>query len=165
MLTFHKWRAADESNSPAKRAFHRRVVKDLTRRLKKKLKLHSTGGRFVKLTKGNKCNMKKSKNELALPLNSSAKGKKKSRCFDTCCVVCKKPCASPKGNFNANRVAICKREKCVLKRRTELQRERRKQMQLKLTDKPSKHNSRITANWTSRISSQNWKSGATLVPK
>ena len=56
----------------------------------------------------------------------------KKPAYDSHCIVCKKPAHSPKGNFNAQRVTLCERKKCIRQRRTELQRERRKQQVLPL---------------------------------
>jgi hypothetical protein len=54
--------------------------------------------------------------------------------------MCLRPCIAPAGNWNAKRVTLCGREKCKHIRRMELQRARRKQMMLKITDtKRSKH--------------------------
>jgi hypothetical protein len=44
------------------------------------------------------------------------------------CVECGKPTAPPKGNWNAQRVVICKAKKCRRQRKTALQKERRRQM-------------------------------------
>jgi len=48
--------------------------------------------------------------------------------YDRHCCVCAAPCAAPRGNFNAKKVSLCGKKKCRLQRRSELQRERRKQI-------------------------------------
>jgi hypothetical protein len=50
--------------------------------------------------------------------------------YDSHCIVCKKPCFAPRGNFNTQRVSLCKDKKCRRQRKTELQREARKQKDL-----------------------------------
>lgn len=52
--------------------------------------------------------------------------------FNSNCCVCKKPAMAPKGNFNAQRVTLCKRAKCRRLRKTKLQKERRRQKELEL---------------------------------
>lgn len=59
-----------------------------------------------------------------------AKEKMSNQKFDSHCVVCKRPAFAPKGNFNATKVTLCDRPKCIRQRRAELQRERRKQREL-----------------------------------
>jgi hypothetical protein len=61
-----------------------------------------------------------------------------SKKYNSHCIICKKPAHAPKGNFNARAVTLCKSKKCVRQRRTELQRERRKQKLLELTFEPIK---------------------------
>lgn len=56
--------------------------------------------------------------------------KKSESKFDSHCVVCKKPADSPKGNYNAKRVTLCKSVKCRHQRKIELQRARRAQKEL-----------------------------------
>jgi hypothetical protein len=56
--------------------------------------------------------------------------KKPKSKFDSHCIVCKKPAHSPKGNFNAKRVTLCKSVKCRHLRKIELQRARRAQKEL-----------------------------------
>jgi hypothetical protein len=52
------------------------------------------------------------------------------------CIVCKKPARSPAGFSNVNKVTLCRSKKCRRFRKTVLQRNRRRQMMLKL-DLPS----------------------------
>lgn len=54
--------------------------------------------------------------------------------FDSHCIECKRPCKAPRGNFNAQRVSLCKRKKCRRDRKTALQREARKQLDLVLSE-------------------------------
>jgi hypothetical protein len=154
MASWHFHRSISKDLNPKRRAFHRAQWRTISAKLKKNNQLHSTGRICVKLTG------KKMKHET----NNSH------------CVVCKKPCCAPRGNWNANSVSLCKSKKCRTQRRTELQRKRRKQKLMAFAMKPtkkskvklarsSKHNSRAKANKTSRAESQNWKSGATLAPK
>jgi hypothetical protein len=51
----------------------------------------------------------------------------KKKPFDSQCIVCKQPCYAPKGNWNINLVTLCKKAKCRRQRKTELQREARRQ--------------------------------------
>lgn len=62
---------------------------------------------------------------------------KKGPKFDSHCVECKKPCMAPRGNFNANRVSLCKSPKCRRSRKSALQREARKQKELLLPAMPT----------------------------
>jgi hypothetical protein len=50
--------------------------------------------------------------------------------FNSHCAICKEPCHAPKGNWNINRVSLCHRTKCRRQRKTELQREARRQREL-----------------------------------
>lgn len=54
--------------------------------------------------------------------------------YDSHCCVCKKPCMAPRGNFNVNRVSLCTDKVCRRTRKTELQREARKQKELPLVN-------------------------------
>lgn len=47
----------------------------------------------------------------------------------TCC-ECGKPTRAPKGNWNARKVVLCKSQTCRRKRKTALQKERRRQKEL-----------------------------------
>lgn len=60
--------------------------------------------------------------------------KKTQRPFDSHCVECKQPCFAPRGNFNAHRVSLCKSKVCRRARKTALQREARKQLDLVLSE-------------------------------
>ncbi len=84
--------------------------------------------------------------------------------FNSHCVVCKKPCVAPRGNWNAQLASLCPSKKCRHKRKIELQKERRRQREMFPELKKSKFNSHAKASKTSRAARQNWKSGATLVP-
>ncbi len=88
----------------------------------------------------------------------------KRELYDSHCVVCKKPCRAPRGNFHANSVSICKRKKCQITRKTELQKERRRQRILFPKVKKSKHDSHAKGSKASREARQKWKSGLTHVP-
>ena len=143
MANWHLRRSRADEISPKLRKFHREAYKSVCARLKKNNPLRSTGRNCAEPTQG----------------------KMKNRKYDSHCIVCKTPCFAPKGNFNAKRVTICGKKKCRNKRRAECQRNRRSQMVLKFTEKPSKHNSHVKASKTSRTARQNWKSGATLLPK
>lgn len=50
--------------------------------------------------------------------------------FDSFCCVCKEPANAPRGNFNAKRVTLCKKKRCRRQRKSELQREQRRQKNL-----------------------------------
>lgn len=50
--------------------------------------------------------------------------------FDSHCIVCKKPAFAPRGDWNRNTVTLCKSKKCHRKRKSELQKERRRQKEL-----------------------------------
>jgi hypothetical protein len=43
------------------------------------------------------------------------------------CCVCSAPCRAPRGNWNATRVSLCPSKVCRRKRKSALQKERRKQ--------------------------------------
>jgi hypothetical protein len=49
---------------------------------------------------------------------------------NTFCCECGGPCKAPRGNWNARRVALCQKITCRRKRKTALQKERRKQGEL-----------------------------------
>lgn len=57
---------------------------------------------------------------------------KPTQTLDSHCVVCKCPAAAPRGNFNAKRVTLCLSPECRRQRKSELQRERRRQLVLPL---------------------------------
>ena len=50
------------------------------------------------------------------------------------CVECGQPTTLPKGNWNARAVVLCESKKCRRKRKTALQKERRRQMTLTLLE-------------------------------
>ena len=50
--------------------------------------------------------------------------------YNSHCEVCKRPCVAPRGNFNAQRISLCQRPECRRRRKTELQKERRRQQEL-----------------------------------
>ena len=63
--------------------------------------------------------------------------KRKKVKFNSHCEVCKKPAMAPEGNFNAKKITLCRNPKCHRRRKTELQKERRRQQLLALNyDKP-----------------------------
>jgi hypothetical protein len=71
----------------------------------------------------------------AVNLNKALTDKKGK--FDSHCIICKRPCFAPKGNWNAKKVTLCASPKCFRQRKTELQKERRKQKKIKFMDNSS----------------------------
>jgi hypothetical protein len=63
------------------------------------------------------------------------KNQMKKKPFNSHCIICKQPCYAPKGNWNINLVSLCKKAKCRRQRKTELQREARRQRELELVVK------------------------------
>jgi hypothetical protein len=57
--------------------------------------------------------------------------------FDSHCIICKRPCFAPKGNYNAKSVTLCPSKECRTQRRTELQKKRREQKKMKFMNNPS----------------------------
>jgi hypothetical protein len=143
MAAFHRRRSFADEVTPEKRAYHRRAAKIISARLKKNETPRSTGRNCARHIK---------------------KGKMSEK-YNSHCVVCKNPCRAPRSNFHANSVSLCKKAKCRRIRKTQLQKERRRQVEMKFVKKISKHNSHAKASRTNRIARQNWKSGVTLAPK
>lgn len=48
--------------------------------------------------------------------------------FNSTCSECGKPCMAPRGNFNAQKVSLCSTGNCKRRRKTALQKNRRKQL-------------------------------------
>jgi hypothetical protein len=71
----------------------------------------------------------------AVNLNKALTNKKEK--FDSHCIICKRPCFAPKGNYNAKSVTLCPSKKCRTQRQTELQKERRKQKKMKSIENSS----------------------------
>jgi hypothetical protein len=71
----------------------------------------------------------------AVNLNKALTDKKEK--FDSHCIICKRPCFAPKGNFNVKKVTLCWRKKCQHQRKIELQRARRQQKKMKFIDNSS----------------------------
>jgi hypothetical protein len=140
MMSFHWKRSFADELTPKQRAFHRRAAKSISARLKKNNTPHSTGRNCVRhIEKGIM-----------------------SEIYDSHCVVCQKPCRAPRSNFHAKSVSLCKKAKCRRIRKTQLQKERRRQTEMKFIKKTSKHDSHARASKTSHAARQKWKSGATL---
>lgn len=49
---------------------------------------------------------------------------------DSHCIICKAPATAPRGNWNAHLVTLCGKKSCRRLRKTQLQKERRKQLDL-----------------------------------
>lgn len=52
--------------------------------------------------------------------------------YNSHCFICKKPAVGPKGNYNAQRITLCKSPKCHRQRKNNLQNYRRRQLKLAL---------------------------------
>ena len=124
---FHHQKMFTAGLNASTRKFHREQYKIISARLKKKNWQASTGRNSAKPAA--------TKNE---PMKNNSR-----------CVECGKPAMAPKGNWNLKSVTLCKNRKCRRKRKIALQRERRKQKLLKLTEvkpaKRSKHDSMPTS--------------------
>ena len=142
LARWHRLRSKSSDCAPARRVWHRQQAVTISAALKKKKMPLGTGRISWRHGKNKNDRMK----------------------YNSNCIECGKPAMAPKGNFHAKSVTLCKRPQCRRRRKTALQKERRKQKIMKFIVEGNSKNLKVIFPKTSKQESQAWKSGSSVVP-